>query len=116
MFLDGTSIACEQCVNGRPIMDMLLLYSFLKATTKEPVELKRKIESEQADMHRRMVTSDGHLLIELARCCADEPDAIERKFPEVNKDIGPILRNLDKQVTTLIADTPIITDDAPLPM
>ena len=89
--------------------------SFLKASSDNPNEVLAKIDSEQAEMHRRMVTEDGHLLIQLARCCVEDPKSIERKFPKVSKDIGPILRNLDKQVTTLIADTPIITESGPTP-
>lgn len=82
-----------------------------KATSTEPEEIYSKIAAEQADMHARMITENGHLLIQLARCCIESPDTIEQAFPNISPEISPILRNLDKQVITLIADTPIVMQD-----
>jgi len=59
-------------------------------------------------MHKRMITEKGHLLIRLARCCIRNPDAIEDQFPEVTGDVPSILRNLDRDVISLIAQTPIV--------
>lgn len=83
---------------------------FCKAKSTEPETLLSKIDQEQINMRNRMLTDNGHLIIQMARCCIENPQDLERAFPNVNKDIGPILRNLDRDVITLIADTPIVVN------
>ncbi|XP_067935808.1 uncharacterized protein [Watersipora subatra] len=88
-------------------------YQESMAGSREPELLQDKINTEQEHMQARMVTPDGHLLIQLARCCIENPDDIEKSFPDINPDIGIILRNLDKNVVTIIADTPIVVNQSP---
>ncbi|KAF6020964.1 hypothetical protein EB796_020767 [Bugula neritina] len=91
---------------------IILIGQYRKALAKstEPETLLSKIDQEQINMRNRMLTDNGHLIIQMARCCIENPQDLERAFPNVNKDIGPILRNLDRDVITLIADTPIVVN------
>lgn len=67
-----------------------------------------QLVKEKREMQRRMTSNSGHLLIQLARCIAKDPDHFKQAFPEIHPSVEPILHNLDPQIILLIADTPII--------
>jgi len=71
-------------------------------------DLRRQLTSEQQQMHQLMVTKSGHIMIKMARLCMTNPGMLEDRFPHVNPHVAPILRNLDKDVLQLIADTPLL--------
>lgn len=81
----------------------------MKASGEDSREIHEVIAREQKAMHERMVTSDGHLLIKLARCSLSNTSDLSTIFPNIHEDVGVILKNLDSQIIKLIADTPIIT-------
>lgn len=63
---------------------------------------------EQRQMHDRMLTPNGHQLIEVARCCIRKNGDIYKVFPHIHADVGPIMENLDPHIISLIAETPIL--------
>lgn len=81
----------------------------MKAQDDNP-STREEMAREQETMRKRMLTAEGHILIQIARCCISEPENLERSFPDLDNDVGPIMKNLDSQVLALIADTPIIIE------
>lgn len=59
-------------------------------------------------MHESMVTPEGHLLIRMARMTLTNLPRLHSKFGATHADVVKILKNLDKDVLQLIADTPML--------
>lgn len=70
--------------------------------------MRAELQLEQRRMHESMVTPDGHLLIRMARMSLSNLARLDSKFGETHTDVVNILKNLDRDVLSLIADTPML--------
>lgn len=59
-------------------------------------------------MHESMITPEGHLLIRMARMALANLPRLDSKFGASHTEVVAILKNLDRDVLQLIADTPML--------